>query len=49
MPDNGKSRNVKETIKSVALVVLFLLTILLLYVYWKDINPKSFNFDNLKN
>lgn len=49
MPDNGKSRNVKETIKSVALVVLFLLTILLLYVYWKDINPNSFTFNDLKN
>ena len=49
MPDNGKSRNVKETIKSVALVVLFLLTILLLYVYWKGIDPKDFTLDDLRN
>lgn len=39
MKEPGTKATTKEFIKSVMMVVLFLSTILLLYVFWEDINP----------
>ena len=43
----GRS-TIKEKIKNVVLVVLFLFTILLLYFFWKDEELKEFSLADLR-
>jgi hypothetical protein len=47
MKEPGAKGITKEFIKSVTMVVLFLSTILLLYVFWENINPGQMNIRNL--
>ncbi|MFA7661745.1 MAG: hypothetical protein WCX59_02910 [Anaerovoracaceae bacterium] len=47
MKEPGTKGTTKEFIKSVMMVVLFLSTILLLYVFWEDINPGQMTLGEL--
>lgn len=46
--NKSEGNNTIEKIKSVILVVLFLLTILLLYFFWRDMSIDEFSFDDIK-
>ncbi len=45
---NQSKNKMVEKIKSVVLVVLFLLTILLLYFFWEDVEIRDFSLENLR-
>ncbi len=47
MKEPGTKATTKEFIKSVMMVVLVLSTILLLYVFWEDINPGQMTLGEL--